>query len=293
MHAALLAAVLGIVIPDTPITPWCDVVGRWAGASATAIAPNWVITARHNSHNHENYHFKMDGVNYDVIGVYPHEFADFMLLKINPATPLPRWACIGDSVPNGPENAFYAQAGGYGRQAGAFINGLSYSGYCWGSKEKAWGENEVYRVNTFLCTVFDEDSPYSGECAAAEGDSGGPVVVLQNGRPAVIGIWVGATINCPPCGPSGCDNGASWYTLQSYALAISEPEFKRWIMRYLQPGDANLDGVTNYADLMQVICQLNNTGPNLSGDVNLDGIVNFADQNIILSNFNTALDCIP
>ena len=64
-------------------------------------------------------------------------------------------------------------------------------------------------------------------------------------------------------------------------------------MRYLQPGDANLDGVTNYADLMLVISQLNTTGPNLIGDVNLDGVVNFADQNIILSHFNTALDCTP
>lgn len=293
MMTALIASVLGIVVPDTPAEPWRDVVGKWAGASGAVIAPNWVVTARHNSHDHESFPFKFHDVHYDVVAVHPHESADFMLLEINPATPLPIWACLGDQVPSGLQNAFHIQTGGYGRQAGGLINGLTNSGYCWGAKGKSWGENDVYRSGTFLSAVFDQVSPYAAECAAAEGDSGGPVLTLQQGQPVVIGIWVGAAASCSPCGPSNCPNGASWFGSQSYAIALTEPLFKKWITKFVQPGDANLDGATDFRDVVIVLNQWRSVGPGLEGDVNLDGAVDFTDYNIVLSNFNTAQDCRP
>jgi hypothetical protein len=294
LAAALMASVaLGIVIPDTPITPWRDVVGKWAGASGAAIGPNWVITARHNSHDFAYFDFKMHDVSYDVIAVYPHESADFMLLEINPATPLPTWACIGKRVEEGINHAFYTQIGGYGRQAGSFFVGDPLDGYCWGQSGKAWGENDVFRVGTFLYSVFDESTNYAGEGAAAAGDSGGPLVGQQQGQPVVLGIWVGTDLNCEQCIPSGCNVGSAWYSLQSYALALSEPQYKRWIMKRLQPGDANLDGATDFRDLVIVLQQWLQQGATLSGDVNMDGVVNFTDYNIVSCNFNTALDCTP
>lgn len=293
MLTAVLISVFGIVVPNTSPEPWRDVVGKWAGASAAVIAPNWVVTARHNSHDHESFPFKFHDVHYDVIAVHPHETADFMLLEINPATPLPIWACLGDSIPSGLEHSAHIQTGGYGRQAGGLINGLLNTGYCWGSKNKTWGENDVYRSGTFLIAEFDLASPYPGECAAADGDSGGPLVMMQRGQPAVVGIWVGAAASCSPCGPSNCPNGASWYGSQSYAIALTEPIFKRWIMRHIQPGDANLDGATDFRDLIIVLDQWLRLGAGLEGDVNLDGIVDFNDYNTVLSNFNTAQDCTP
>lgn len=293
MLAALAASIFCIIVPNTQPTPWRDVVGKWAGASATAIAPNWAVTARHNSHDHVTFPFKFNGVHYDVVAVHPHPSADLMLLEINPATPLPMWACLGGPVPSGINNAFHVQTGGFGRQAGALINGQPGSGYCWGTKGKAWGENDVYRVGSFLTAVFDQVSPYPGECAAAEGDSGGPLLTLQQGRPVVVGMWVGATDSCAPCGPSNCSNGASWFGLHSYALALTEPQFKKWIMRLVQPGDANLDGRTDFADLVIVLDQWLRQGLTLEGDVNLDGVVDFADYNVILSHFNTSLNCAP
>ena len=53
------------------------------------------------------------------------------------------------------------------------------------------------------------------------------------------------------------------------------------------PGDANLDGTVNGADLNIVLSNYNQTGMNwVTGDFNGDGTVNGADLNIVLSNYN-------
>jgi len=55
------------------------------------------------------------------------------------------------------------------------------------------------------------------------------------------------------------------------------------------PGDANGDGVVNFADLNILLIQWGQCGPILGGDVNGDGCVDFADLSIILDNFG--LEC--
>lgn len=52
------------------------------------------------------------------------------------------------------------------------------------------------------------------------------------------------------------------------------------------PGDANSDGLVNFADITSVLSEFNNTGP--AGDANNDGFVNFSDITSVLSNFNAA-----
>jgi len=54
------------------------------------------------------------------------------------------------------------------------------------------------------------------------------------------------------------------------------------------PGDANGDGLINFADLNAVLSDFGMSGA-LAGDVNDDGVVNFADLNEVLSNFG--VDC--
>lgn len=54
------------------------------------------------------------------------------------------------------------------------------------------------------------------------------------------------------------------------------------------PGDANRDGVVNFADVTSVLVNwLTNYGPGCvgPGDANCDGVVNFADQTTVLVNF--------
>ena len=58
----------------------------------------------------------------------------------------------------------------------------------------------------------------------------------------------------------------------------------------LLPGDANMDGTVNGADLNIVLSNFNETGMTWAqGDFTGDGTVNGADLNIVLSNFNQTL----
>ncbi|MBX3353741.1 MAG: S8 family serine peptidase [Phycisphaeraceae bacterium] len=50
-------------------------------------------------------------------------------------------------------------------------------------------------------------------------------------------------------------------------------------------GDANGDGVVNFADLNVVLSNFGATGFGVPGDLNNDDVVNFADLNVVLSNF--------
>jgi hypothetical protein len=52
------------------------------------------------------------------------------------------------------------------------------------------------------------------------------------------------------------------------------------------PGDANLDGTVNGADLNAVLSNYNQAGDWFHGNFNYDGMVNGADLNIVLSNYN-------
>ena len=54
------------------------------------------------------------------------------------------------------------------------------------------------------------------------------------------------------------------------------------------PGDANGDGVVNFADLNLVLGEFGSTGQGLAGDVNDDGVVNFADLNLVLGAFGSS-----
>ncbi|MBL0920778.1 MAG: hypothetical protein IBJ10_01475 [Phycisphaerales bacterium] len=51
------------------------------------------------------------------------------------------------------------------------------------------------------------------------------------------------------------------------------------------PGDANLDGVVDFADLNAALSQFNTFGEGLSADFDCNGVVDFGDLNAVLSNW--------
>jgi len=53
------------------------------------------------------------------------------------------------------------------------------------------------------------------------------------------------------------------------------------------PGDANGDGVVDFADLSIVLGEFGQTGEGLKGDLNGDGVVDFADLSIVLGAFGS------
>lgn len=56
----------------------------------------------------------------------------------------------------------------------------------------------------------------------------------------------------------------------------------------LLTGDANGDGVVDFADLNAALSSFGQSGEGIVGDVDCDGVVNFADINAVLSNFGAS-----
>lgn len=66
------------------------------------------------------------------------------------------------------------------------------------------------------------------------------------------------------------------------------------LVRLTVPGDANLDGAVNFADLLALARNYNKTGAIWSqGDSNYDGVVNFSDLLTLARNYNSALPSAP
>lgn len=81
------------------------------------------------------------------------------------------------------------------------------------------------------------------------------------------------------------------YAISNLDLAILADTGLR--TRPLCPGDANLDGVSNFADLNAVLSAFGQSSPPpfpraIDGDLNADFAVNFADLNLVLSAFGTS-----
>ncbi|TVQ60896.1 MAG: hypothetical protein EA379_07370 [Phycisphaerales bacterium] len=53
------------------------------------------------------------------------------------------------------------------------------------------------------------------------------------------------------------------------------------------PGDANGDGVVDFADLSAVLANFGESGSDVPGDVTADGVVDFADLSVVLANFGS------
>jgi len=51
------------------------------------------------------------------------------------------------------------------------------------------------------------------------------------------------------------------------------------------PGDANGDGIVDFADLSVVLTQFGQMGPDLEGDLDGNGVVDFADLSLVLTNW--------
>jgi hypothetical protein len=118
---------------------------------------------------------------------------------------------------------------------------------------------------------------------------------LRSGRAG--GAWTGNGIMTSKAGTGG-DLG---YAEASELLGLSGAQTATWLgetvdatsvlVRYTVGGDANLDGVVNFADLLALAKHYNASGDAATweaGDFNYDGQVNFADLLRLAKNYNQA-----
>jgi hypothetical protein len=92
-------------------------------------------------------------------------------------------------------------------------------------------------------------------------------------------------------------NGGAWNQGQFQSSTASSTIGLGWVdgtatnQVTVQPalyGDANMDGLVNFADLSKVLANYGQSGMNWSqGDFNYDGTVNFADLSNVLANYGT------
>ncbi|GIV02247.1 MAG: hypothetical protein KatS3mg015_1077 [Fimbriimonadales bacterium] len=221
-RALVLAAGLSVAVPAASILPglvtadypW---VGKWGSSSfnttAVAIGPYWLLTARHTvgSSGNTGWKFKLDDypTEYHSVLVIRHATDDIALVKVD--QPLPGWyepytgtqdvGAIGTLV-------------GYGNTG--VWNGSQWS-YTSSYGTKRFGTNRMtfaQFVNLgsiqgfFLIGDFDgngvdtwgDGGPLQTEVTLGSGDSGGPTLMLVNGRYQVIGIhsWIGSVSGGPP-----------------------------------------------------------------------------------------------
>jgi hypothetical protein len=115
--------------------------------------------------------------------------------------------------------------------------------------------------------------------------------------PGVVNIGSYPSDSQPIQDPSGVALNVAFKvlsTLPSGRWALTLADFDRAGFSYESgfivaalPGDANLDGTVNGADLNTVLSNFNQIGMGWrQGDFNYDGTVNGADLNTLLSNFN-------
>lgn len=183
----------GVVVSgrDPLPRPTNSYVASWNGSSAVAIAPTWLITAKHVGGS-AGQGVWMNGLWYTAVEVVQHPSLDAMLVRVDPATPLPGYHRLADApLRNDP-----VLLGGMGVTAGNDVNLESGErGYDWsGPRQETWAANTVSTVGSFIAINFSPPSdptatPHEGIFAV--NDSGaGLFTIAADGELELAGVAV-------------------------------------------------------------------------------------------------------
>jgi hypothetical protein len=305
----LTAPLYGIVLhpdstvpPDTPHPPF-TVVGRWSSnASCVAIAPNYILTTRHQGGG-VGTRVYFNGTAYTVAQVWnaaevvPNRLTDIRVCRIvepsggkNYPANLIEYAGI---YPEPNEMTQTVWLGGYGKTRGAdLINDANaIYGYSWtgtANTVRLWGTNQIYAVYSgmayglyyapIVVASFNGATSSLMEAAVAEWDSGGGWLLWHNNE------WQVAGLSC-----TVSDAGFSKFEyFPSVAYAVRVSAFASWIKSvssFVRP-DLNYDGVVNLSDLILFTrgwrTRETDAAFNPLLDFNGDGKINFVDYNWML-----------
>lgn len=177
----LLPAASFAIIPDYGTDTFFTGVGQLGGASCVAIAPHWVITARHVGGTTVNF----EGTNYTAFERFDHDEADISLLHFNQT--LPNFYAIDYADPTGRTGTLV----GFGGTGTAGATGINITG---GAGIRRAADNVIDEMDTvtfdnidfFDAWVYDLDGP------SGNGSTGGPAVAHEGG------LW-------------GGDSGGGWF----------------------------------------------------------------------------------
>jgi len=292
--------------------PSDDVIGKWSSnASAVAIAPNLILTTRHQGGG-VGTSVVFAGETYTVVEQYNctdgTDQVDLRVARIANAAGVPAnlTEYVGvNTVANELNKTFVL--GGVGKTRGAELKtGSRVYGYQWDSlKTLAWGTNRVdqtpfakvkaldYYNSKVLQSDFDGPSDY--ESAIADGDSGGGWFIQSNNEWYVAGL----SAYVERLDATHFRNASFGYLDPDVNQAIRVSSYSSFILddsHYqswdVAPGDANWDGMVDNDDLDILKTYFGTTllesGMTwwAQGDFNSDLRVDFADYSILARNFS-------
>lgn len=177
------------IIPNYGEDTFFTGVGQLGGASCVAIAPNWVITARHVGGTTVSF----NGSNFTAVQRFDHDEADIALLKFNVSLGVPTYG-IDFNSPLGRTVTLV----GFGGTGTAGATGVTITG---GAGVRRSADNVVDRANrvTFDNIDFFDSWEYDLDGPTGNGTLGGPALAREGG------LWFGDS-----GGAWLVDNGGSW-----------------------------------------------------------------------------------
>lgn len=215
LSVMILSSVSWAIFPNNPTAAFSAVgmCGDWNGTAFTqwgsglAVAPGWILTARHVGGTH----FFVNGTYYTVLQKFHHvgtNNADLSLWKM--AAPVPTWMPI--SYPTfGALQGQVATLVGWGNTCTQGVNGWTWLANTFGIKRQSSNVIDAYLPNTFVnfgsftrttdYIQYDLDDPsganttntfggsaISGEGGISDKDSGCPWFVVENGVSKVVAV---------------------------------------------------------------------------------------------------------
>lgn len=188
-------------------------VAQWNGSSAVAVAPQWVLSARHVGGNVGGL-CVVRGEWYQCVELRPHPTLDLQLVRLD--RPLPGWHGIAAV----PAVGTHVLLGGWGVTTTGPLPGNI--GWNWlGPHAETWGANRIESVGVTLRIRFDAPGPNAvpHEAAFANNDSGAGLFVQgTDGQLLLTGIAVSV---------SGFGN--SQYGVNGYCVEASQA--REWIVQ--------------------------------------------------------------
>jgi len=302
-------AVYGIVLhPDGEpnLATWanrpdCNVVGRWSyNASCVAIAPNYIITTRHQGGSASS-PVVIGGVTYTIDDIWSHPTADLLVVKLHSANLSSYAALYSNTNEIGQETVI----GGYGRgRETTLLKGPSQQpyGYTWSTDAndnnhtQRWCTNKVEGADTasngYTSDVITADFDALGvgstsyEGISAEYDSSGGWFIKDGSNWKVAGLVRAVTSHGEPWP----DEGQSWFSPPDKLDAVRISSYVDWIEDKISPvctgpvpGDFNGDCTIDIQDFdefagwwLRQDCNKNNNWCQGS-DFDRDGDVNLVD----------------
>jgi hypothetical protein len=197
---------------------WTHVVS-FNGSSAVAIAPNWLLTARHVADDLGNTSVTVNSVVYNQIGEVYHPTADLALVELDKNLP-GYYDVYTGTYPTQQGQRKNVLAVGYGN-TGTVASTTTYTWGNTGRGTKRWGTNKV-DFETSVGGTWPTEAIYMGfntadsdnEAGGNIGDSGGGVFINDAGTWKVAGIMITVTGSNPYTGlvAANVQDYHSWIT---------------------------------------------------------------------------------